>query len=425
MSEHYTRQTAAVKQALAAAGLDQELVPEPAALEVHNRLLQAVAERIRQAGGIISFAEFMHAVLYMPGHGYYVSGARKFGEGGDFVTAPEISPLFGQCIANQAIQVLQALDEPAQAQHEEPLILEFGPGTGALCVAVLKHLEQHDRLPASYLLMEVSPELQQRQQQRIAREIPHLQSKVRWLTRLPERFDGMVIANEVLDAMAVERFRIDAGQVQQLCVKTAASESGRPDTIQFDWSRRPAPAELEEQVRKLEARLQTRFAHGYTSEINFWVGPWIEDLAQRLGRGLLLIIDYGYAAQEYYHPQRSTGTLKCHYRHRAHQDPFLLAGLQDITSDVDFTRVASAAVDAGLSVAGFTPQAQFLLGCGLEALIDPGLLNDPVAFAKLSQQVKWLTLPGEMGERFKVLALSKAMTQDLVGFSVLNLVHRL
>ncbi len=425
MDEHYTRQAAAVKQALAAAGLDRDLLPDPAALAVHERLLQVLYERIDRAGGVISFAEFMHTALYAPGCGYYVSGARKFGEGGDFVTAPEISPLFGRCIANQAIELFESFADSRHADCTSPSILEFGPGTGALCTAVLGHLEQHDRLPASYLLMEVSPDLRQRQQQRIAAELPHLLPRVRWVAQLPERFDGLVIANEVLDAMAVERFRIDAGRVQQLVVKRAASQQDAADGREFDWDRRPAPAELERQVRSLEARLQSRFADGYTSEINCWVEPWITDLACRLNRGLVLIIDYGCSMQEYYHPQRYAGTLKCHYRHRVHQDPLLLAGLQDITADVDFTRVATAAVEAGFSVAGFSPQAQFLLGCGLEKLIDPALYDDPVAFAKLTQQIKWLTLPDEMGERFKVLALTKSITQDLAGFSVLNLAHRL
>ncbi|MCG8494087.1 MAG: SAM-dependent methyltransferase, partial [Sneathiellales bacterium] len=335
-----------------------------------------------------------------PGLGYYSGGSCKFGAEGDFVTSPEISPVFGQCLARQCQQVF--------TQLEQPEILEFGAGSGALAVALLRELMRLDDLPERYLILELSAELRHRQQQRLREEVPELFERVVWLDSLPDTFNGVVIANEVLDAMPVQRFRVDQGELFEQFV--AVDGEG----FALRWE----PV----QSSSLKADIEQLFPNGlpndYESELNPQVAPWVEALSEVMASGLVLLIDYGYGRPEFYHPRRDRGTLICHYRHRAHNDPLVYPGLQDITANVDFTAVAEAGLAAGFALAGYSSQAFFLMGCGLDQIVAETDQSDAAGYLDLVQGVKRLTLPTEMGERFKVLGLSKGVDGPFIGFSV-------
>jgi SAM-dependent MidA family methyltransferase len=390
--------------------VSQELPPpDPAAEAISDRLLAQLLNEIVLAGGRIPFDRYMELALYAPGLGYYTAGSRKFGEAGDFITAPEISPLFAQCLARQAGEVLGRLDGGD--------ILEFGGGSGVLAADLLKELGRLNSLPAQYLIMEVSPELQQRQRETLTRLVPELLSRVCWLERLPDAFGGLVLANELLDAMPVSRFRIGSTGPEEAFV-TQDAQGLREIFAE------PITPGLTKAVEAIEATVG-RLAAGYVSELNLRHGPWLQALAQIVQRGAILLVDYGYPQCEFYHPQRTTGTLMCHYRHRAHPDPFRWIGLQDITSHVDFSALARAGRQAGFTLAGYTTQAHFLLASGLDEILatsDPG---DLTRHMRLVQGVKRLTLPSEMGERFKVMGLVKEMDSALSGFRLLDLKHRL
>lgn len=400
------------RQQVAQAEADLARLPEPdAAAVAHSaQLLAHIRAQIDAGGGSLSFARFMELALYAPGLGYYVAGARKFGAAGDFVTAPEISPLFGRCLAHSCADALAALGGGD--------ILEFGPGRGLMAADLLLELESLDCLPDTYFLVELSPDLRERQRQTLAERTPHLLDKVRWLERLPQKpMRGVVLANEVLDAMPVERFRIEGATVQQ------ARVTWRDDQLVETFQ--SAPERLVDAVHHIEADLGDRFADGYRSEVNLTLRPWLAAVAAFMEQGLVLLIDYGYPRREYYHPERRAGTLLCHYRHRAHDQPLARVGLQDITAYVDFTAVAEAAADAGLELAGFTTQAHFLLGSGLEHLLAASDPDAPTAHLELARQLKVLTLPGEMGERFKVMALQRGLELSLPGLAVRDLRSRL
>ena len=383
--------------------------PDSAARAISDRLLKQIQHEIVQAGGHIPFDRFMEMALYAPGLGYYTAGSRKFGEAGDFITAPEISSLFAQCLARQAREVLALL--------EGGDILEFGGGSGVLAADLLTELERLDALPANYLIMEVSPDLQQRQLETLRHQVPELASRVRWLDRLPESFSGLVLANELLDAMPVSRFRVGHTGPQECFVTQSAQ--GLCEIFQ-----QPITPGLTEAVRAIEASIGG-LAPGYVSELNLRQGPWLHALAGMLQQGAVLLIDYGYPQGEYYHPQRSTGTLMCHYRHRAYPDPFVWVGLQDITSHVDFTALARIGQRAGFELAGYTTQAHFLLATGLDEIIADSDPNDLRRHMQLVQELKRLTLPSEMGERFKVLGLLKGLDRRLRGFLLRDLRERL
>ncbi len=383
--------------------------PAPQALELSEQLADLIRRDIDSAGGALPFSAYMERCLYAPGLGYYSAGSRKFGAAGDFVTAPELSPLFGRCLAQTCSSVLE------QVQGGD--ILEFGAGSGALAVDVLGELERLGRLPGRYLILERSAELRARQQQRIADQLPHLSERVSWLDTLPEPgFGGVLLANEVLDAMPAERFHWTGTTIEQFFV--TCSDAG------FDWDLQPAQDDaLVAAVQGVQQACE--LAAGYCSEVNLSIAPWLESVGGLIDRGLLLVCDYGYPRHEYYHPQRNTGTLMCHYRHRAHDNPLLWPGLQDITTHVDFTAVAEAATSAGLEVTGFTSQAGFLLDCGLDGLLQAsGPVGSP-AYIKAAQQVKLLTLPGEMGERFAFIGLARAVDGPLPGFRLQDMRHRL
>jgi SAM-dependent MidA family methyltransferase len=382
--------------------------PDPAAALVSERLGELIRQEAHARGGLLPFDRFMELALYAPGLGYYVAGARKLGREGDFVTAPEISPLFGRCLAEQCREVLQQMDEGA--------VLELGAGSGALALEVLQGLGALGALPARYLILEVSPDLRDRQRRLLADRLPGLSGRVQWLERLPEGFEGVVLANEVVDAMPVHRFRIDAdGAPQEIFVR--APPEG--------WKEVAGPVVspgLAEAVRGLQA---DGFAldPGYSSEVNLRMAPWLRALAAHMERGLALVVDYGYPRHEYYQPSRRTGTLMCYHRHEACEDPFRRIGLQDITAHVDFSALAAGGQAAGFTIEGFTTQAHFLLGCGVDRLLaEAAGAADSVDLLPAAKQ---LLLPGGMGERFRVLGLGKKVNGPWCGFSVRDLRDRL
>ena len=379
------------------------LTPDEAAHS--RRVVNRICDEIDARGGWLSFERFMEMALYEPGLGYYSAGANKLGAGGDFVTAPEVSPLFSRCLATQCGEILRQVSGGA--------ILEFGAGSGVMAADLLNELAAQGALPERYLILEVSADLRERQRARVQEQAPAHASRVEWLDRLPEEFRGVVLANEVLDALPVQRFRIRGDQVNSLGVTW---QLGR-----LDWSETHADAELEAAVRRIEANTGERLPDGYTSEINLRLAPWIGGVAAALREGVALFIDYGLPQRQYYRSERREGTLLCHFRHRFHDDPLLNVGVQDIGAWVDFTGVAEAASAAGLSVAGFATQAHFLIGNGLEQLLAPAEGNELASRVQLARQAMLLTLPGEMGERFKVIGLTRGFDQPLRGFSVRDL----
>ena len=389
-----------------------DVLPEPDtnAKTWSQALCAQIEEQCNQSAGAIPFSEFMAMALYAPGFGYYSSELRKFGAEGDFITAPEVSPLFAQCIARQVSDVLVTMNKP--------VVLEFGAGSGIMAVDILLELELLETLPEQYFILELSASLKQRQQKNIQKKAGHLFDRVVWLDGLPEqKFNGVVIANEVLDAMPVECFKIAGDKVETLHVRCRDSE--------LNSEYRPASEVVTAAVRSIEERIETHLPDGYCSEFNPAMSGWLQSIEAVLEQGMVLLIDYGYAAPEYYHEERNTGTMMCHYQHRAHADPLWYPGLQDITAFVDYTDVAYSAVDAGFDVSGYTSQAMFLLGTGLDELHQRQITDDMQNQLKLAQQIKTLTLPSEMGERFKVMALTKNYDEPLSGFIMQDLRGRL
>ena len=374
-----------------------------------ERLLRRIAAHIDQAGGHIPFDRFMELALYAPGLGYYVAGSRKFGEAGDFITAPEVSPLFAQCMARQTREVLRQLGGGD--------LLEFGAGSGLMAADLLLALQQFESLPKRYLIIEVSAQLRERQRDTLQHRVPGLLDRVVWLERLPRAFSGLVLANELLDAMPVNRFRIGPDGVEECFV--GYDEEGLKELFLP-----PETPGLVEGIASIGKRCGD-LAEGYVSEVNLRQAGWLRSLWDAIDRAAVLLIDYGYPGCEYYHPQRATGTLMCHYRHRAHADPFCWVGLQDITSHVDFSALAEVAGRAGFELAGYTTQAHFLLATGLEDLLAGSDPTDLPRHMALVQGVKHLTLPSEMGERFKVMGLLKGMSPALGGFALRDLRERL
>jgi SAM-dependent MidA family methyltransferase len=383
------------------------LDPLPEALDLSRRLDALLRAEARDRGGRLPFDRFMELALYAPGLGYYAAGCAKLGAAGDFTTAPELSPLFGRCLAAQCREVLGVL-----AGGD---ILELGAGSGALAVEILAALNRDGPLPERYHILEPSPDLRARQVERLAAEAPWAAGRVQWLDRLPHGFRGLILANEVLDAMPVNRFRIGADGAP-LEVFATPADGGWGEVCA-----EPASTGLGEAVNALQAQgLAT--APGFASEINLRLEPWLAALGEALDAGLILLIDYGYPVAEYYRPERRAGTLLCHARHRAHPDPYRDIGLQDITAHVDFTAVARHARAAGLTLAGYTTQALFLIGCGLDrelAAIAPGQGMD------LALGARQLVLPTAMGERFQAIALSQGLVGTWCGFSSRDLRGRL
>jgi SAM-dependent MidA family methyltransferase len=375
-----------------------------------REMRRRLAAEIAAAGGALPFDRYMETALYAPGLGYYMNQRSKLGEAGDFVTAPEVSALFGRCVARQVSECLHKLGGGD--------VLEVGAGSGRLAADLLLELEARGVLPGRYCILELSPSLKQAQRETLQAAAPHLLDRVHWLGGMPlKRFSGVLIGNELLDAMPVHRFRRRAGAWQELAV------SGDETALHDAWG----PVRSPGLARVLDALWQgeDEAPDGYSSEVNMRLAPWLRAVAAGMTRGYLLLIDYGYTRREYYHPERRQGTLLCHFRHRAYADPYRLPGLQDMTANVDFTALAQAAVDAGFALAGYTTQAHFLIDSGLDELLHDADPDDVKDHLQRMQGVKKLTLPSEMGERFKVMALAREADPVLSGFRSRDLRDRL
>ena len=386
--------------------------PTPDALAHCQRVTAHLRTLIEGAGGWVPFSRFMEAALYAPGLGYYAAGTMKFGAACDFVTAPELTPLFGRTLA-QAIAPVLAQTGGA--------VLELGAGSGRLAADMLGELARLGALPARYSILEVSADLRERQQKTIARDWPELAGRVQWLDALPAHFRGVILGNEVLDALPVELVHwTEAGPrargVTLVPQQAEASKSVRPEPVEgradFTWEDRPIADPV------LRARAEAlNLAPAYLSEINLAADALIASLAHALEHGLILMIDYGFSAAEYYHPQRHMGTLRAHYRHHALDDPFYLPGLADLTAHVDFSAVARAGTRAGLALAGYASQANFLLNSGLTELLTQTPPTDAAAYLPQANAVQRLVSPAEMGELFKVIGLGKGSVAPLAGFA--------
>jgi SAM-dependent MidA family methyltransferase len=384
--------------------------PGADALAQSGRLIELLRRELEAAGGWLSFARYMELALYAPGLGYYSGGARKFGPGGDFITAPELTPLFGQALAGQLAQVMAA---------SAPQLIEVGAGTGLLAADLLLELERRAALPARYAILELSGELRERQFDTLAQKAPHLASRVEWLDALPAHFSGAVVANEVVDVMPVHLVVSRPDGLFERGV-AATVEGGE---WRLCWADVPAAGVVREAARALT--LPQPASGEYVTELNLAGRGWVAAWAERLRQGALLLIDYGYPRAEYYLPSRSTGTLLCYYRHRAHAEPFLWPGLNDITAFVDFTAIAEAGFEAGLEVLGYTSQAQFLFNCGVLECLERRGPHESADYIRAARAVQRLTAPQEMGELFKVLALGRGLAAPLVGFARGDRLHTL
>ena len=377
----------------------------------HHTLMHAhLTQQIAASGGWLSFERFMDMALYAPGLGYYSAGAHKLGVGGDFTTAPEVSRLFGACVARQCAEILSALGKG--------LILEIGAGSGRLAADILLRLETLGALPDRYCILEISADLRERQRRRLARQLaPRLRERVHWLDQPPEDpFDGVILANEVLDALPVTRFRWYGDRVEELGV---VIDEGR-----FAWEARPADPAVTEACRRL-AKAGGAWDEGYVSEYCPRLGAWTMSVTRSLRTGAALWFDYGLPRSQYYLPERHEGTLLCHFRQRAHGDPLVYPGLQDITAWVDYTLLAEASRAAGFMLAGFTTQSFFLAGLGVDREMHAMAAGDDAQFARLANQARQLMLPGEMGERFKAMAWLRGLDLPLAGFALQDLRHTL
>jgi SAM-dependent MidA family methyltransferase len=387
-------------------------LPEPSVAEKQhsNDLLDIICQQIELAGGWIDFAHYMELALYAPAMGYYSAGQQKFGEAGDFITAPEISPLFAQTLAKPVADVLSHMGKGS--------IIEFGAGSGKLAADLLIELQQQQALPEKYLIVELSAELKKRQQQTLQNKIPDFFARVQWLDRLPDKpLNAVVLANEVLDAMPVQRFVKTQQGVQTLGV--------RWENNALSFATQASAQSLVQSVQRIEQDIMRQLSADYRSEINLNIQPWLQSIGNILNQGAVYLIDYGYPRAEYYAMERHMGTMMCYCRHRALDDALYLPGLLDITAFVDFTAVAEAGLDTGFEINGFTSQAHFLINCGLAQRVEQRMSDDIKTHLPLVQQMKTLTLSSEMGERFKVMGLNKNIDMILPGFTGRDFRNRL
>jgi SAM-dependent MidA family methyltransferase len=391
-----------------------DILPEPP--EELKCVSEELANTIRakiKLNGPIPFSEYMEMALYEPGLGYYSAGLQKFGAGGDFVTAPQLGNVFARCLAKQIEQIG---DGPGQYE-----IVEAGAGSGVLAADLLKAL-QENHPPTRYRILERSAYLRQVQKETLEKQVPQWMNRISWLDEPPEEdWQGVFLANEVLDALTVERFCIDTNGLKQMQVTDAPGG--------FEWFKGPCPEKMQKRIQGILSGLEYEHANGYCSELNADLSAWLQAVTASLKKGVALFIDYGYTRRDYYLPQRRDGTLICHYQHRVHDNPFIWPGLTDISASVDFTAVAEAADQCGLEVSGYTNQAMFLLACGLDNILAEFEFLSERERLKMNNQVRRLTLPGEMGERFQVMALSRgidqALCENLQGFSITDLSYRL
>jgi len=390
-------------------------LPEPTTeARLHSeKLVRRIHEEINAHNGSITFRRYMEMALYESGLGYYVAGSHKIGESGDFITAPEISSLFSACIAHQYRDLKEQI-ETKKSKKWGGCILELGAGSGIMATDILRTLEQHNSLPDTYFILDLSPDLKHRQRETLQKHVPHLLDRVQWLSTLPHNFDGMIIGNEVLDAMPVEVFTQHKQTVYEHHV---IWENG-----QLREQLQAAGPALKDAVLSLNI---PNDATPYTSEINPNLAGWFDAVADSLQTGALLLIDYGYPRSEYYLQERNKGTLICHYQHRVNEAPLFHPGLQDITASVDFSAVTESAQRAGLTLAGFTSQAAFLANNNIEYYFMQALAETPDKQYQLAQQVRTLSLPSEMGERFKVIGFTKNMDTELSGFRQMDQRYRL
>jgi len=386
-------------------------LPKPSREEIAHsqKLSEVIAQHIQAAGGWIDFEQYMQLALYASGLGYYTAGAQKFGEQGDFITSPEVSPLFAQSLARPVANLLAKISDAS--------IIEFGAGSGKLAVDLLLSLDALNQIPDHYIIIELSAELQLRQRQTIEKKAPHLIDRVQWLSCLPEiPLNGIVIANEVLDAMPVKRFSLQDKKISLLGVNIANG------SLALNYQE--ADKNIIEKINTLNINFSYD-DHAYTSELNCHIKPWIKSLSHCLNKGAVYIIDYGYPRSEYYSDDRHMGTFMGYYRHRSLDAPLWYPGLQDLTAFVDFTEVAEAAIENGFDVDGFTSQGNFLINIGLSDVVDRMEFDSEIERLNTIQQVKTLSLPGEMGERFKVIGLSKGLDENVPGFEVRDFRYRL
>lgn len=362
----------------------------PEAQQHSDALKELIKEQIRSEGGSISFARYMHACLYTPGYGYYSAGSHKLGEQGDFTTAPEISPFFGYSIANHIIDVF--------AQKTQKHILEFGAGSGQLAIDIMTYLEKSHELAEVYYILEISADLRQRQQQHIQLHLPELIDRFVWLDELPEQFEGVILANEVCDAMPVNLINIKDHRLYERHVAITDDD--------FVWQDKPV---TDNELKQQGAHIQTLIStDSYETEIHLAAQQWLRTVAQSLTRGTFFIIDYGYNFDTFYSAERKQGTLCCYFRHQLNDDPFLLPGLQDITAHTEFTTLADIAVEQGLDVAGFHEQSDFLIAGGITDIAAASHKDMPAAdWLQQSAGLKQLLMPSQMGQQFKVLSLTR------------------
>lgn len=370
--------------------IQQLPTPTKEQMDASQSLCLEIIDRIHHNDNWLSFKDFMSLALYHPLYGYYSGGNTKIGTNGDFITAPELGPLFSYSLVQQITPIIKI--------HQNFDILEFGAGTGQLAYDLLLQFDNQGITIANYYILEVSAELKNRQQNTLAKLPKHILTKITWLTTLPEdnSFQGIIIANEIIDAMPVNLFMLDNNQIKELGLTVIDDH--------LVWQHKLADVYLHNYIEQNIKPLLTDL-DSYISEINLLARDWLKSVSQCLAQGSMFIIDYGFARHEYYHPDRDNGTLMCHYRHFAHQDPLFYPGLQDITAHVDFTSLAEVAVENDLDVGSYINQAHFLLANNVTQYIDE-IKNDENIF-KLKQQLKMLTSPTEMGELFKVLVLYK------------------
>ena len=384
-------------------------LPEPTDYEKEQsrKLYDIIKQSIADAGGWIDFEYYMQLALYTPGLGYYSGGGQKFGEQGDFITSPEVSPLFAQTLANPVARVLERISDAK--------IIEFGAGSGKLAADILLSLKEQNALPEEYLIVELSAELQQRQKETVQQVAPDLYDRVSWLTCLPEKpINAVVIANEVLDAMPVKRFLRKDNKDQLLGVEIFEQD--------LRLSYKDADKKITDHIDLMNIE---NSAQPYSSEINLNIEPWIKSLSQCINKGAVYLIDYGYPRSEYYSEERHMGTFLGYYRHRSIDEPLWYPGLQDLTAFVDFTSIAEAAVENNFDVDGFTSQGNFLINAGLATIVEKTEAESEIKRLQLVQQMKTLSLPGEMGERFKVIGLSKGLEENIPGFEMRDFRYRL
>lgn len=373
---------------------DKLPAPDPIAQQHSEQLLMLIKQKTALANGKISFADYMQLCLYTPGLGYYSAGSHKLGVKGDFTTAPEISDLFSRTLAHHIKDVFQ--------QIQQPNILEFGAGSGKMAIDILQELERIHNLPEHYYIIEASADLRQRQQQAVKTTIAHLADMVIWLDTVPDNFTGVILANEVCDAMPVHCLQFKNGKVRERYIE------------EYDSELRWCDGELSQpQLAQQAAEIQPLIGDDdYITEINLAAPAWLASLADSLQQGAIFIIDYGYPKTNYYHPQRSSGTLMCYYQHQGHDNPLILQGLQDITAHLDFTALAQTAIDNDLEVSGFQTQADFLLAGGITELLAPNDSSDEFLLQQ-ANEIKRLTLPTAMGEVFNVLSLTRNLEELL------------